>query len=68
MHYCLFDFACIVTCTLRYFSRDSGIELRFFPVSLLRKNREIKNPRWQGASKEKCHAYCIHLARFQTLQ
>ena len=44
MHYCLFDFACIVTCTLCYFSRDPGIELRFFLVSLLRKNREIKNP------------------------
>ena len=47
MHYCLFDFACIVTCTLcyfsRFFSRDPGIELRFFLVSLLRKNREIKN-------------------------
>ena len=47
MHYCLFDFACIVTCTLcyfsRFFSRDPGIELRFFSVSLLRKNREIKN-------------------------
>jgi len=26
------------------FSRDPGIELRFFLVSLVRKNREIKNP------------------------
>jgi len=44
MHYCLFDFARIVTCTLCYFSRDPGIVLRFFMVSLLRINREIKNP------------------------
>ena len=45
MHYCLFDFACIVTCTLCYFSRFFlGIELRFFLVSLLRKKREIINP------------------------
>jgi len=27
-----------------FFSRDPGIELRFFPVFLLRKNRDIKNP------------------------
>jgi len=47
MHYCLFDFACIVTWTLCHFSRffqGSRDWVRFFPVSLLRKNREIKNP------------------------
>ena len=44
MHCCLFDFACIVTCTLCCFSRDPRIELDFFPVSLFHKKREIKNP------------------------
>jgi len=48
--------ACIIACLILLvlslahyvffpvFFRDPGIELRFFLVSLLRKNREIKNP------------------------
>jgi len=46
MQYCLFDFACIVTCTLCYFScffhRDPTIELDFFWFPFFVKTGKLK--------------------------
>ena len=41
---CIIAYLILLVLSLADYAIFPGIELRFFPVSLLRKNREVKNP------------------------